>query len=106
VSGTIRGAWIALRVRLRRAATAPGVKRSAGAVIGQLAASPRTAAVAAMAKHAFSQATHLTAFTDAAFLALGLLASISLGRGNASHQTQGPDAGPDQQTWPAAQDPR
>ena len=54
-----------------------GVKQSAGAVIGQLAASPRTAAVAAAAKQAFSQATRLTAFTAAAYLALGLLASLS-----------------------------
>ena len=83
-----------------------GVKQSAGAVIGQLAASPRTAAVAAAAKQAFSQATRLTAFTAAAFLTLGLLASLSLGRGNASHQTRGPDAGPDQRTGPVAQDPR
>jgi len=82
-----------------------GVKQSAGAVIGQLAASPRTAAVAAAAKQALSQATRLTAFTAAAFLALGLLASLPLGRGNASRQTQGPDAGPDQQQGPAAQAP-
>src|SRR5690349_10605206 len=45
-----------------------------------------TAAVAAMAKQAFSQAGRLTAFTAAAFLTLGLLASLSLGRGNALHQ--------------------
>ncbi len=78
----------------QRAALVTGVKESAGAVIGQLAASPRTAAIAVMAKQAFSQATRLTAFTAATFLALGLLASFSLGRGNASRQTQGPDAGP------------
>jgi len=89
-----------------RSALVAGVKQSAGAVIGQLAASPHTAAAAAMAKEAFSQATRLTAFTAAAFLALGLLASLSLGHGNTSHQTQGPDAGPGQQTGPAAQDPR
>ena len=85
-----------------------GVKQSAGAVIGQLAADPRTAAVAAMAKQAFSQATRLTAFTAAVFLALGLLASLSLGRGNASRQTQNPDTdtGPEQQPGPAAQNPR
>jgi hypothetical protein len=88
----------------QRSALVAGVKQSAGAVIGQLAASPRTAAVAAVAKQAFSQATRLTAFTAAAFL--GLLASLSLGRGNASHQTSGPDALPDQQTGSAAQDPR
>ena len=90
----------------QRSALVAGVKQSAGAVIGQLAASPRTAAAAAAAKQAFSQATRLTAFTAAAFLALGLLASLSLGRGTASRQARGPDAGPDQQTGPAAQDPR
>jgi EmrB/QacA subfamily drug resistance transporter len=65
----------------QRSALVAGVKQSAGAAIGQLAASPRTAAVAAMAKQAFSQATRLTAFTAASFLALGLLASLSLGHG-------------------------
>jgi EmrB/QacA subfamily drug resistance transporter len=90
----------------QRSALVAGVKQSAGAVIGQLAASPRTAAVAAVVKQAFSEATRLTAFTAAAFLALGLLASLSLGRGNASRRTRGPDAGPDQQTGSAAQDPR
>jgi EmrB/QacA subfamily drug resistance transporter len=88
-----------------RSALVAGVKQSAGAVIGQLAASPRTAAAAAMAKEAFSQATRLTAFTAAAFLALGLLASLSLGRGNTSPQLEPADAGPRQQTGPAAQDP-
>ena len=78
----------------QRAALVTGVKQSAGAAIGQLAASPRTAEIAVMAKQAFSQATRLTAFTAATFLALGLLASFSLGRGNLSHQTQGPDAKP------------
>jgi EmrB/QacA subfamily drug resistance transporter len=86
----------------QRSALVAAVKRSAGAVIGQLADHPRTAAAAALAKQAFSEATRLTAFTAAAFLALGLLASLSLGRGNASHQTQDPDAGPHQQTGPAA----
>ena len=90
----------------QRSALVNAVKQSAGAVIGQLAASPRTAAAAAVAKQAFSQATRLTAFTAAAFLALGLLASLSLGRGNASRQAQDPDTGPDQQTEPAPRDPR
>jgi len=76
----------------QRSALVAGVKQSAGAAIGQLAASPRTAAVAAMAKQAFSQATRLTAFTAAAFLALGLLASPSLGRGNAFYQAKDPYA--------------
>ena len=80
-----------------RSALVSGVKQSAGAVIGQLAASPRTAAVAAMAKEAFSQATRLTAFTAAAFLALGLLASLSLGRGNTPPHAEAAGAGPGQQ---------
>ncbi len=76
----------------QRSALVAGVKQSAGAAISQLAASPRTAAVAALAKQAFSQATRLTAFTAAAFLALGLLASLSLGRGNPFRPAQDPDA--------------
>jgi len=76
----------------QRSALVAGIKQSAGAAIGQLAASPRTAAAAPMAKQAFSQATRLTAFTAAAFLALGLLASLSLGRANAFHQAHDPDA--------------
>jgi hypothetical protein len=54
--------------------------------IGRLSADPNTTAAAAMAKQAFSQATRLTAFAAAAFLALGLLASISLGRGPAGRR--------------------
>jgi hypothetical protein len=90
----------------QRAALVAGVKQSAGAVIGQLAASPRTAAAAAMAKQALSQATRLTAFSATAFLALGLLASLSLSRGNASRQTQRPDAQPDQERHQARGTPR
>ena len=71
----------------QRAAIVTAVKQSAGAAIARLAADPRTAPVAAMAKDAFSQATRLTAFCAAFFLALGLLASLSLGRGSASGQT-------------------
>jgi EmrB/QacA subfamily drug resistance transporter len=66
----------------QRAAIVTAVKQSGGAAISQLAADPRTAAVAAAAKDAFSQATRLTAFCAAFFLALGLLASLSLGRGS------------------------
>jgi len=77
-----------------RSALVAGVKQSAGAVIGQLAASPRTAAAAAMAKEAFSQATRLTAATAATFLVLGLLASLSLGRGTgAAESSRGTGAG-------------
>ena len=64
----------------QRAAIVTAVKQSGGAAISHLAADPRTAAVAAAAKDAFSQATRLTAFCAAFFLALGLLASLSLGR--------------------------
>lgn len=51
-----------------------------GRAISQLAADPRTAPVAELAKQALSQATRLTAFCAAIFLGLGLLASLSLGR--------------------------
>jgi EmrB/QacA subfamily drug resistance transporter len=78
----------------QRAAIVTAVKQSAGAAIGQLAADPRTAAVAELAKQAFSQATRLTAFCAAIFLGLGLLASLSLGRGNTSRQSP-PNAEPD-----------
>ena len=71
----------------QRTAIVTAVKQSAGAAIAHLAAHPRTAPVAAIAKDAFSQATRLTAFCAAFFLALGLLASLSLGRGSASGQT-------------------
>jgi len=81
----------------QRTAIVTAVKQSAGAAIAHLAASPRTAPVAAMAKDAFSQATRLTAFCAAFFLALGLLASLSLGRGSASGQTPRIPA-PDPQT--------
>ncbi|HUK70481.1 MAG TPA: MFS transporter [Streptosporangiaceae bacterium] len=66
----------------QRAALVTAVKQSAGAAISRLAASPRTASIAALAKEAFSTATRWTAFCAAGFLALGLLASLSLGRGN------------------------
>ena len=81
----------------QRSALVSGVRQSAGALIGQLAASPRTTAVAVMAKQSFSQATRVTAFTAAVFLALGLLASLSLGREPASGRAQRREAGPDQQ---------
>jgi EmrB/QacA subfamily drug resistance transporter len=81
----------------QRTAIVTAVKQSAGAAIAHLAADPRTAPVAAMAKDAFSQATRLTAFCAAFFLALGLLASLSLGRGSASGQTPRIPA-PDPQT--------
>lgn len=64
-----------------RSAIVTGVKQSAGTLIGRLAADPHTAAAATAAKEAFSQATALTAFCAAFFLACGLLATRSLGRG-------------------------
>jgi hypothetical protein len=80
----------------QRAAIVTAVKQSAGAAITHLAADPRTAQVAAMAKDAFSHATRLTAFCAAAFLALGLLASLSLGRASAAGQPpQIPEPGPE-----------
>ncbi|HEX9042782.1 MAG TPA: MFS transporter [Trebonia sp.] len=66
----------------QRAAIVTAVKQSAGAAIGRLAADPGTAQVAALARDAFSQATRLTAFCAAFFLALGLLATFSLGQGD------------------------
>jgi len=80
----------------QRTAIVTAVKQSAGAAIAHLAADPRTAAVAAAAKDAFSQATRLTAFCAAFFLTLGLFASLSLGRGSTSRMPE-PDpktAGP------------
>jgi MFS family permease len=90
----------------QRAAIVTAVKQSAGAAISHLAADPRTAPAAAIAKEAFSQATRLTAFCAAIFLALGLLASLSLGRGDNRTQSQPADGGPGQQMGPAAQDVR
>jgi hypothetical protein len=66
-----------------------GVKQSAGAVIGQLAASPRTAAAAAKAKQALSQATRLAAFTARPSSRSGCSPACPWAAGNASRQTQG-----------------
>lgn len=56
------------------------VKQSAGAAIRGLAANPQTAQAAVAAREAFANATRWVAFTAAAFLALGLLATRSLGQ--------------------------
>ena len=89
----------------QRAALVAAVKQSAGATIGKLAADPRTATAAAMAKQAFSEAVRLTAFTAAAFLLLGLLASLSLGRSSPPpDRTPGSPARPVQE--PATRHPR
>ncbi|MBN9176523.1 MAG: DHA2 family efflux MFS transporter permease subunit [Microbacterium sp.] len=53
---------------------------SAGAAIAGLEQNPQTADAAADAKAAFSDGTRLAAFTAAGFLAIGLLATIPLGR--------------------------
>ncbi|GGG59659.1 MFS transporter [Sinomonas atrocyanea] len=54
---------------------------SSGAAIAGLAGSPATAPVAADAKAAFSEGTLYAAFSAASFLAVGLLATLSLGPG-------------------------
>jgi hypothetical protein len=66
-------------------------------LLRQLAASPHMTAVAAAAGQAFSQATRLTAFTAAAFLAVGLLASLSLGRVDTPPHAEAAGAEPGQQ---------
>ncbi|QIM21870.1 MFS transporter [Phycicoccus sp. HDW14] len=57
------------------------VKASAGAAIPALARDPGTAAAAADARTALTEATRVSAATAAGFLVLGLLASLSLGSG-------------------------
>jgi hypothetical protein len=52
---------------------------SSGAAIAGLAGSPATAQAAAEAKTAFSDGTRYAAFSAASFLAVGLLATLSLG---------------------------
>ncbi len=54
---------------------------SAGGAIAGLAESPQTVAIADDAKAAFSDGTKYASFTAAGFLAVGLLATLSLGRG-------------------------
>lgn len=54
---------------------------SAGAAIAGLEDDPQTADIADDAKAAFSDGTRYAAFAAAGFLAVGLLASLSLGRG-------------------------
>ena len=53
---------------------------SAGGAIAGLAENPQTAAIADDAKAALSEGTRLSAFSAAGFLAIGLLATIALGR--------------------------
>ncbi|HLH67494.1 MAG TPA: DHA2 family efflux MFS transporter permease subunit [Candidatus Dormibacteraeota bacterium] len=73
----------------QREAIVEAVQQSAGAVIAGLAHNPHTALVAEYARDAFSEATRWTAFCAAAFLILGLLASLSLSRGSALRSKEG-----------------
>ncbi|UQU62775.1 DHA2 family efflux MFS transporter permease subunit [Couchioplanes caeruleus] len=62
----------------QKSAVITAVKKSAGAAIPGLAASPATATLAGDARQAFSTATRWTALTAAGFLLLGLIASTRL----------------------------
>ncbi|GAA1000813.1 EmrB/QacA subfamily drug resistance transporter [Subtercola frigoramans] len=62
-----------------RTALVASVVDSAGSSISALAAAPETAAAADAAKVAFSDGTKYAAFTAAGFLAIGFLATLSLG---------------------------
>ncbi|WZH38674.1 MAG: DHA2 family efflux MFS transporter permease subunit [Microbacterium enclense] len=70
---------------------------SAGAAIAGLAQSPRTQDIAADARAAFSDGTRAAALTAAAFLTLGLISTLTLGRRARSGEPEGP---PEQQ-WSA-----
>lgn len=61
---------------------------SAGGAIAGLEASPQTEAIAEDAKAALSDGTKYAAFAAAGFLALGLVATISLGRGRRPAEIQ------------------
>lgn len=65
----------------QRDAIVSAVVDSSGAAIAGLAGSPATAQAAADAKTAFSDGTRYAAFSAASFLAVGLLATLSLGSG-------------------------
>jgi hypothetical protein len=62
------------------ATTVDAVVDSSGAAIAGLAASPATADAARAAGEAFSDGTRYAAFAAAGFLAVGFLATLSLGR--------------------------
>ncbi|HZU19346.1 MAG TPA: MFS transporter [Candidatus Dormibacteraeota bacterium] len=72
-----------------RDAIVDAVQQSAGAVIAGLAHDPRTALIAEYARDAFSEAARWTAFCAAAFLILGLLTTLSLGRGSSLRPEEG-----------------
>ncbi|MDF2992284.1 MAG: permease of the major facilitator superfamily [Microbacterium sp.] len=63
---------------------------SAGAAIGGLAQSPQTQDIAADARAAFSDGTRAAALTAAAFLTLGLVSTLTLGRRERSGEPEGP----------------
>jgi hypothetical protein len=65
----------------QRESIVSAVVDSSGAAIAGLAGSPATAPAAADAKAAFSEGTRYAAFSAASFLAVGLLATLSLGSG-------------------------
>jgi hypothetical protein len=52
---------------------------SAGGAIAGLAANPQTADIATAAETAFSDGTRYAAFTAAGFIAVGLVATLTLG---------------------------
>lgn len=64
------------------------VKETAGAIIPSLSADPKTAAVAAAARTAFTDATRYSALSAAGFLVIGLLSSLSLGRSGRPDQQE------------------
>lgn len=67
-----------------------GVKDSAGAIIPSLRADPSTAPVAEAARGAFTDAARASALSAAAFLVVGLLASLSLGGAPKPKHSAGP----------------
>ncbi|BCT74979.1 MFS transporter [Sinomonas cyclohexanicum] len=62
---------------------------SSGGAIAGFAGTPATAQVAADAKAAFSEGTRYAAFSAASFLAVGLLATLSLGPGRERRRASG-----------------
>jgi EmrB/QacA subfamily drug resistance transporter len=82
-AGTVLSAKLAdLGVAASQAtAYVDSVVNSSGGTIAAFAASPATSSVATAARSAFSLGTALSAYSAAGFLTLGLIATISLGRG-------------------------
>ncbi|GAA1839052.1 MFS transporter [Agromyces salentinus] len=86
----------------QRDQTVSAVVDSAGAAIAGLEADPTTADLGADAAEAFSDGTRLAAYTAAGFLALGLLATLSLGSGRPDETDAAPVERPDAASEPAA----